>query len=259
MLTPLVLFGMTPSRLEHYSLPALPAMALLAAGPVLDLARGTRSTAHLVAAAVAGAALVAGAGLIVTGPSLLAFVPWIADAPDLASLPRATGAVLLGGGLVTSAALLAGRGGVAFGTFVATTVAFDAVVVTSLASVTPLLSWRPVAAVIAERVDRRAEVVFEAPVEYQLVGGLDFYLERDVTLLEPAAGFVPPTYLEAYVEGMFVGREEFERRWRGERPVVLVSDPTRRRDTPEGVVPPPFVVLARFGDRWVLGNQTAAR
>jgi hypothetical protein len=108
-----------------------------------------------------------------------------------------------------------------------------------------------VAAVLEERVGRPAEVVFEAPIEYQFVGGLDFYLGREVTLLEPAAGFVPPTYLEAYVGGMSV--------WRGERAMVMVSDPARRSDTPAGLAPEPFVVLARFGDRWVLGNHATAR
>jgi hypothetical protein len=58
---------------------------------------------------------------------------------------------------------------------------------------------------------------------------------------------------------MFVSRQEFERRWRARRPVVLVSDPLRRRDQAEGIVPPPFSVVARFGDRWVLGNSAAAR
>jgi hypothetical protein len=58
---------------------------------------------------------------------------------------------------------------------------------------------------------------------------------------------------------MFVSREEFVRRWRQPRPLVFVSDPTRRRDGPDGLVPPPYTVVARFGDRWVLENDGAAR
>lgn len=41
--------------------------------------------------------------------------------------------------------------------------------------------------------------------------------------------------------------------------MVPVSDPTRGRDQSTGLAPEPFVVRARFEDRWVLGNQGATR
>jgi hypothetical protein len=47
------------------------------------------------------------------------------------------------------------------------------------------------------------EIVFEAPLEYQLVAGLVFYTGRRVTLLEPP-GFVPPAYLQPEMVGMFL-------------------------------------------------------
>ena len=112
----------------------------------------------------------------------------------------------------------------------------------------PLLSAKAVAEAIDGRVGRDASIVFEAPIEYQLVGGLDFYLRRDVTLLEPAAGFVPPTYLQGRVEEMFIDRTELERWWRQEAPVVFVSDPTWRRADPADLVTEPFVVVAHFGN-----------
>jgi hypothetical protein len=57
---------------------------------------------------------------------------------------------------------------------------------------------------------------------------------------------------------MFIDRSELERRWRQNAPVVFVSDPTRRRQRPADLVPEPFVIVARFGNRWVLGNQAVA-
>ncbi|HWP64288.1 MAG TPA: glycosyltransferase family 39 protein [Candidatus Limnocylindria bacterium] len=259
MLTPLGLFALTPSRLEHYSLPALPAVALLAAGPALALARGERGAVRGVVLLLALTAVAGGLALLVRGSQLLEAIPWLEETPGLVPLPPIAGGILLAGGAAIGAAALVRRGRLALAALVATTAAFEAVVVAGTVAVAPLLSWKGVAGAIVSRVGRDAEIVFEAPVEYQLVGGLDFYLQRDVTLLEPAGGFVPPTYLEGRVEGMFIDRMELERRWQEAAPVVFVSDPTRRRDRPEELVPEPFVVLARFGNRWVLGNAAVAR
>jgi 4-amino-4-deoxy-L-arabinose transferase-like glycosyltransferase len=259
MLTPVVVFGLVPSRLEHYTLPALPAVALLAAGPALALFdAGARAPRRLVL--VLGFALAAaGTALVARGSALLAPLYWIGQAPGLAPLPALAGVILAtgGAGAVATVALRRARGALAC--LAGAAIAFSALTVYALGVVSPLFSWREVAHAIDGAVDRNAEVVFESPVEYQLVGGLDFYLGRDVTLLEPPGGFVPPTYLEGYAGGMFVSRQEFERRWREPRPVVMVSDPLRRRDQVEGLAPPPFSVVARFGDRWVLGNSAAAR
>jgi hypothetical protein len=58
---------------------------------------------------------------------------------------------------------------------------------------------------------------------------------------------------------MFLPRAELGRRWHAARPLAFVSDPLQRRDAPDGLVPQPFHVLARFGDRWVLTNFPVAR
>jgi hypothetical protein len=57
---------------------------------------------------------------------------------------------------------------------------------------------------------------------------------------------------------MFLPRAALAARWRSASPVVLVSDPQRRRDDPHGIAPEPYHVLARFGDRWVLTNFPVA-
>jgi hypothetical protein len=43
----------------------------------------------------------------------------------------------------------------------------------------------------------------------------------------------------------------------GER-LAFVSDPQRAADDPTGLVPPPFHVLGRFGDRWLLASFARA-
>jgi hypothetical protein len=134
---------------------------------------------------------------------------------------------------------------------------FLGILVAALIGAEALFSWRPTGMALAQ-VPPSTEIVFEAPVEYQIVGGLLFYLQRPVTMLEPPGGYIPPTYLEGRMQGMFIPREELERRWKSDRPVALVSDPQQRRDTPDGLVPPPFHVLDRHGDRWVLTNFPVA-
>src|SRR5438132_36049 len=120
----------------------------------------------------------------------------------------------------------------------------------------PLFSWRPVARALVAALPREVEVVFESPQEYQQVGGLAYYSERRITLLEPP-GFVPPTYLAGHTREMFLARAAFERRWRAGERLAFVSDPQRRRDEPAALVPAPFYLLGRFGDRWVLTSFPA--
>jgi hypothetical protein len=74
--------------------------------------------------------------------------------------------------------------------------------------------------------------------------------------LPPSPGFAwrKPTYLAPHVRAMFVPRERFLDGWHAGKPVAVVSDPERRRDTADGIVPAPYHVVARFGDRWVLSN-----
>jgi len=253
----LLFFSCAPSRLEHYGMPALPAVALLAAR-VWQRARtadlGPQSWSVLVVVGVAIA--IAGAVGLVVGRRLLGEVYWIAQAPELSRLMWLAGAlmVMAGGGIVLAASR---RDGSALFLLLAVTGAAAAVVVVRAEVVVgPLFSWQPVAAVLA-RTPPGTDVVFEAPEEYQIVGGLAYYTRRRITLLEPP-GFVPPTYLAGHTDDMFVSRTELGRRWASGQPVALVSDPQRRRDDPLGLAPGRFHVLARFGDRWVVTNFAPA-
>lgn len=259
--TVLGFFSLAPSRLEHYALPALPATALLAAQSVDRLRRGeigrTGWTYLLGIGALIG---VAGVTLLLAGSRVLAGADWIEQAPALVDLVRPAGGVLLVLGLVL-AGTAARRAATAFtGALAAGTLAMAAIVVRALIAAEPLFSWRGVAAAIDERLPAGTEVVFESPEEYQLVGGLAFYLDRHVTLLD-FPNFVPPTYLAQHFRSMFLPRDRFAERWRSGEPLAFVSDPQRRRDSPDGITPGPSHVVAHLGDRWVLTNfaPTSAR
>jgi len=252
------IFSLTPSRLEHYSLPALPAVALLAAR-ALQRTRETGVGGALRAWTIGlGIVLVVG-GLfgVRRGEALAASAYWLPQAPDLMALIKPASLVACWAGLLLVVAAIARSAASIVAAWAAGTTPFLAILVLALIEAEPLFSWRPVARAL-ERVPPATEIVFQAPVEYQIVGALVFYLERPVTMLEPPGGYTPPTYLRGHMQGMFIGRDELERRWTSGRPVALVTDPQQRRDTPDGLVPHPFHVLDRFGDRWVLTNFPVA-
>jgi hypothetical protein len=205
-----------------------------------------------------GVALVAGGVFgLRHGAALASDAYWMPQAPGLMALivPGAIVACWAGVLLVAAAIVRSAPAIVAAG--VAGVAPFLGILVAALIAAEALFSWRPTAEALAQ-VPPSTEIVFQAPIEYQIVGGLLFYLERPVTMLEPPGGYIPPTYLEGRMQGIFIPRSELDRRWTSGRPVAFVSDPQQRRDTPDGLVPPPFHVLDRHGDRWVLTNFPVA-
>ena len=254
-------FSLAPSRLEHYALPALPAVALLAARGAERLQHGDVRRAGWWLLQTFGWVVVAAAALLVLqGERALRGADWIAQAPAMAALAQPAGIVLglLGTTVAITAAARQARALLA--ALGLGTVAMGVVVVQALIAGEPLFSWRPIAAAIDAQLPTTTPIVFESPEEYQLVGGLSYYLDRHVTLLE-FPNFVPPTYLEQHFRSMFLPRDRFAERWQSNELLAFVSDPQRQRDTPEGLVPGPFHVVTHLGDRWVLTNtpQPAAR
>jgi hypothetical protein len=160
---------------------------------------------------------------------------------------------LLGGALLAWAVYRRTAAGVAVA-LVVVGLPMMAIVVRAQADAEPFFSWRPLAQVIDTHIPGSVDIVFESPEEYQQVGGLAYYTRRRITMLAPPR-FTPPTYLEPYRDALFLQRADFARRWGGPDTVAFVSDPQRRRDTPEGLVPGPFHVLDRSGDRWLLTNR----
>jgi 4-amino-4-deoxy-L-arabinose transferase-like glycosyltransferase len=248
----LLFFSCAPSRLEHYSIPALPAVALLAARTWQRARAGELGTAAWTYLAAVGAVAAAGgiAGLV-WGRELLVRTYWIAQVPEFLALATPAFAVVAVAGALAAAAGFRRRADRLVGVLALSVVPLVAIVLRAETLAEPLFSWRPPARALLAAVPPDAPIVFESPPEYQLVGGLAFYTGRKITLLEPP-GFVPPTYLVREVDVMFLDRTEFERRWRAGKRIAFVSDPLRRREEPSGLVPGPFHVLGRFGDRWVL-------
>ena len=258
MLGVLGFFSLAPSRLEHYALPALPAAALLAARGALRLVRGDVGRGAWTAFAALAIGLVLGGGsFLALRDRLFAGAYWVSQVPELPPLIVPGGVLLIAIGIPATLAAVMRRGGAFVAIVGAGAVLMLALVTVAQARAEALFSWRPIAEVVRQKVPPATEVVFEAPEEYQIVGGLTFYTGRRITLLEPP-GFVPPTYLQQLAGDMFLHRADFTRRWQSGEPLVFVSDSQQRRDTADGLVPPPFRILAHFGDRWLLTNVPAA-
>ncbi len=255
----LAFFSCAPSRLEHYSLPALPATALLTGRAWQRLRRGEVERAGWLWLEVAGA-LVLGLGVLgaFLGPGLLQRQYWMRQVPALSGLVVSAAGASAGLGLLVVLAAARRRVEMLTLALVMGAAIFGAIVLRAEAAVEPLFSWRPAAHALTAAVPLATDIVFEAPEEYQLVGGLAYYTGRRIKLIEPP-GFVPPGYLAGRTDGMFLTRADFERRWRSGTPLAFVSDPQRRRESPAGLVPDPFRVVGRFGDRWVLATPTAVR
>ncbi len=229
----LLFFSIATARLEHYSIPALPALALLLAA----LMRDTTTTIERRLAAAHAIALLGAA----------AVSAFLAPLPLSIVLPVT---ITLAGGFAV--AVLAPRQvGVAVAVGVSLLLA-ELWMVNGLAWYAPQNSSRATAqAVASESAD--AVLVFEAPIEYQNVAPLLFYLRRRIAILRPPR-FIAPDYLVPHQSELFVSPEVLEHWWQT-RDVLFLADPLMPRASMDAVVPGPYEVVWHNDDRWVLKSK----
>jgi hypothetical protein len=121
-----------------------------------------------------------------------------------------------------------------------------------------LISSRHLIASIGPSLLSQSTVAYEAGTEYQLCGGLNFYLRRRLLILKPH-GFILPTYLEHSMDRLFVKPDRFWSEWRqGKRRFLLFSDPALPRERPTDF-PPPCFEVGRGGGRLLLTNLSPQR
>ena len=250
------IFALMPSRLEHYALPALPAVALLAARRLAAWIAAPATMPRAALAGVAATGAVLGVTVALAAPALLLRSPRLAAAAgSLAPLCRIAGTVLVVGG-AAAAVLFVRRSVLGFAALAVASAVAAVLTVVAQGPLAPIASWQPAAATIAARLPADTEVVFDAPDEYQIVGGLAYYLGHAVTVLEPP-GFTPPTFLAGRIGEAFVQPDELARRWRSGRPMVFVSDPYNPRPLPDPRAPIPHTELGVVGPVRLLTNAAA--
>jgi 4-amino-4-deoxy-L-arabinose transferase-like glycosyltransferase len=249
-------FTASPSRLEHYSLPALPAAALLigcwwSAVSERPALHRRAMTASLVLPGAIGAL-----GLFLL-PSLLTAGAWTQEFPLLTHL-----ALLVCGSLLVaacSALFLLWRGAVQWSLIVFAGAAFPLFwsIHRTLIAIEPINSWKPIGVCLAEVLPPEGEAVFAASEEYQICGGLNFYSKKPLSILLPN-GYIPPPYLHVDRQGSFLTQTDFVNRWQSQRPVVLIIDPDRQENDPAQFAPPPIREIGRWGARRMVANQAFA-
>jgi 4-amino-4-deoxy-L-arabinose transferase-like glycosyltransferase len=252
----LLFFSLSSSRLEHYTLPAVPAVALLvaalfrnAAGPASKWTAPTRITLFIF-----GIGSLIGA---VGAPALLRELDALRDLSGLGDIAGYYFAATAAG---CAAAFVASRRlpFLPVPILAACLLLLTPLVVRSITIVARRHSSAPVAAELRRQADlSAAAVVFEAPIEYQHVAGLCFYLQRRIRLLRPE-GFVPPAYLQPHVGELFINPGELQQMWR-ERPVFLVTNPLEPMPrTVELSLPTPLHHIADVANRSIYANRPPA-
>jgi hypothetical protein len=206
------------------------------------------------------ALLVLGAGGVClgTGQSFLRRTDPIAEIPELTGVVTPVSLAFLAGGMLLLLAVRRRSARGALAGMMLAALPLAVIAVRAEVAMEPLLSWRPLVRAVLDRTPPSAGIIFEAPEEYQVVGGLAFYTGREITLLE-VPGFVPPTYLSEERRAMFLPRDELQRRWRAGEPLVLVSNPQLVRDAPPDIVPAPSRVVFWSHGQWALTNVPAGR
>jgi len=248
----LLFFSAASSRMEHYSIPALPVVALLIARLFRGYARGEASvppgvvTAHVVVLAVLG--------LIgpFAAPRMVAAQEWLAPVHEFPDLARRVFAILAVGLVAAAAAALRGRRSWVAMTIAATFVAAVPACIQGMTQLARVDSSAGMAAALRALVEPGERLIYEAPVEYQTCAGFNFYMRRRLDLLHPL-GFVAPTYLEPYEGELFITPADLAQIWDEER-AFLVTNPLAQRAHLDGTVPQPFYIVARDTVRWAVTN-----
>jgi len=251
----LLFFSLAGSRMEHYSMPAIPALALLLARLFRD-AGGARGDAwaRVRDAHVVGCALLALAAPILV-PRLVASDAWLAPIGDVAGVARTVFSIFAAGAALAAGAVLLGRRAAVVPLLMATSLVLVPFVHQGLTLMTHIDSSAPLAAAVQAFADPTDRIVLESPVEYQSCAGFNFYLRRRLDLIYPPAFTAAPTYLQPHLDRLFVSRERFEDLWASDARVFLITDPSRPTARLEGSVPQPFYIVAHDHARWVITNR----
>lgn len=239
------LFTLSRSRLEYYSLPAVPALALLVGRFWSDFfdqcqecpsARSTRIAVGIGSAVTAVAAV---AAFVLLGPSMGLIFDifakawptggWDPNAETMAILKSMRLPTIVA--MTTTAAAMAGAYGairrfrprLAFAFMAALTLPFFTLAHWGFTAVEPFQSTKPIAQIVREHATPDDIVVFQEPHEYMWVGGIAFYTERFVHILK-----------DPKFEGVAVKRREPPERfldekglldlWASEKHVVAVFE-----------------------------------
>jgi 4-amino-4-deoxy-L-arabinose transferase-like glycosyltransferase len=252
----LTFFSLSLSRLEHYSIPALPAVALLIAGWGAEVIEkeGVRSLGGIFSCVVLILAVLSG---FVVLPAVVNSQSWMRGFPELMRPAPIVFGLLFLGAASTLCCLWYGRARWAFVVLALTMLPEFFFVHQALVMLEPVNSWKAVGLRLTQLLPREGEAIFAASDEYQMCGGLNFYSGKPLSILLPD-GYIPPAYLDVGRGTLFLTRLQFLHRWQGDRPILLVVDPSRGETDLTALAPPPMAIVGQWGGRILVANRAFA-
>ncbi|MDR3569906.1 MAG: glycosyltransferase family 39 protein [Syntrophobacteraceae bacterium] len=268
----IALFTLSHDRLEYYSLPAIPALALLI-GRLWDEAvteknRSLRGYMSVALAAIAVLLLIgAAAGWEVLGPEkrdIFQFLEtwwpysgWSGVAAQIEILQRIripTVVVLAGAAIFVlgaSAALLDSRPRLACGLMIGIMAPIFLMANWGFKLMEPFQTSAPIVGILEKAGPVGAVVILE-PHEYQWVSGMIYYSGQKVYILKDP-GLHDPAWDRERTERL-LGVREFSKLWESGKRVVFVYDLAQKDEVARLLRSEPARVIGGFGTREVLEN-----
>jgi len=275
VLTVIGFFSLSSSKLEHYVLPALPPLSLMAGALWSEAFRTTEPlpTLKWVFAASAVGCSVVGFALVYFGEHLTpqAVFNWLAEInvyyrilrergvpfpfPSVTPfVPLATGlgAVLSIGVPLSFLLFSVGRPQASFLTVMGIGGVTVVLVFRLLLIIEPHHSTKSLALALKAVARPEEPIIHEGALEYS--GGLPFYTGRQIHVLNGKYGDLD--FGAHYPEGqrLFLDDVEFDRRWKGDERIFLVT-PLRERESALRRLSEKAFLLGRYGSRSLYSNH----
>ena len=266
------LFTASHDRLEYYSLPAVPAFALLL-GKLWDEALGdeNRALRRYMTLALASIGIIlllgAAAGWEVLGPSkqdIFRFLEtwwpysgWSGVSAQIEVLQRMripTVTVLTGAAIFVlgaSAALLYSRPRLACGLMIGIMAPIFIMANWGFKLMEPFQTSVPIAGILEKAGPVQAVVIME-PHEYQWVSGMIYYSGRKVYILRDLNLHDPS--LDQGKAGRFLSGQEFSKLWKSGKRVVFAYDLSQKDEVSKLMKSEAAMVIGEFGTRVILEN-----
>jgi 4-amino-4-deoxy-L-arabinose transferase-like glycosyltransferase len=252
----LVFFAVSQARLPQYSLPALPALALLIGKSLEDRFSGRVSSGTGLLMATAMSLLLSALALVGI-PAYIDQYHGVGLTSDIVAPVRRIFGLLVGGSAVALISFyyrkwLVGVLGLTLSVWLAFVNVHQV-----LWRLEPWRSSKPLSALIDAARSGGERIILEIekddPFEYEKIAGLAFYSRQPVELLRRRTPPKPPIPLQAG-ESFLIGADEFWRWWTARERVFLVTDSFRDG---AGILDgdAPFTVLGHIGHMWVLTNR----
>jgi 4-amino-4-deoxy-L-arabinose transferase-like glycosyltransferase len=267
----ILFFAVSPLKLEHYGLPAFPALAVLVGKYWGGYAqKGAKPSLWLLIPLII---LIPPALLLATRAIPLGNVVEAMFSTDVYSrmvqaqgesyttllvdklipLFQAGGVVLCIGVLATLLCAVRRHPRAALGCFAVMAVLLLGVIGKMQLLASEFRSVRPLASQILERLDPDDLLIHEGPLENS--AGLAFYTGRQVRVVDGRRGDLHFGSRFPEAEGLFLGGEDLARLWQDARRVLLVTDRPVDQSVLRLIPPQAHHLIGHEGRRWLFTNQ----